>query len=529
MRFVDECRIKVVAGNGGDGVVAFRREKFVPFGGPSGGDGGRGGDVVLRGDEGLSTLLDVAYSRAIEAERGQHGSGSDCYGRGGEDRVVRVPVGTQVFDMESGELVADVTAHDQRVTVAKGGKGGRGNIHFASPHDRAPRRAEKGTPGEIRELRLELKIMADVGLLGFPNAGKSTFVSAVSAARPKIADYPFTTLAPSLGVVAIGGGARAGGSHFVIADIPGLIPGASEGVGLGIRFLKHVERTRALLHLVTLDHGEGREPLADYRALRAELEKFSPELAARPEVVALSKADLPDVREAHAALAARFAELGVRLHLVSAATRSGVDALVNRLFHMVRGELDEQVPEPATRTVAATSADASNPSAGLPAPRATTKAARGAAPPRAAAAKARPARPAQRTAAKAARANATERRAAARPATRATAKGKPAKPAKRSAAKAGPTAAKPAKRSATKAAPAAKRSRRGPAKAAATKRPKHPTSGSAAAARPKDATRSRARSSARAGAAPAKLVKRKTSAPRPAKRSGRVVAPSRRK
>src|SRR5262245_44676226 len=236
MRFVDECRVKVVAGNGGNGVVAFRREKFIPFGGPSGGDGGRGGDVVLVGDEGLSTLLDLVYARTIEAKRGEHGQGKDCHGRGGPERTVRLPVGTQVLDAETGELLHDITEHGERFVVVRGGKGGRGNIHFATPHDRAPRRAEKGQPGESREIRLELKVLADVGLIGFPNAGKSTFVSAVSAARPKVADYPFTTLTPTLGVVEIGGGPRSGGTTFVIADIPGLVPGASAGVGLGIRF-----------------------------------------------------------------------------------------------------------------------------------------------------------------------------------------------------------------------------------------------------------------------------------------------------
>jgi GTP-binding protein len=334
MRFVDECRVKVVAGDGGNGCVAFRREKFIPFGGPSGGDGGRGGDVVLVADEGLSTLLDLSYARTIQADRGGGGLGSDCYGRGGEDTLVRLPVGTQVFDAPTGELIVDLTEHAQRFVIAKGGIGGRGNIHFSLPHDRAPRRAEKGFPGEERELRFELKVLADVGLLGFPNVGKSTFVAAVSAARPKIADYPFTTLTPTLGVVAVGGGPRSGGTTFVIADIPGLIPGASEGVGLGIRFLKHVERTRALLHLVTLDPAEDREPLADYRAIRKELQRYSPELAMRPEIVALSKADLPEVREAYPALKRRFKRAKIDLRLVSAATHEGLSDLVNELAAM---------------------------------------------------------------------------------------------------------------------------------------------------------------------------------------------------
>ncbi|HEY4118958.1 MAG TPA: Obg family GTPase CgtA, partial [Byssovorax sp.] len=274
----------------------------------------------------------------IKADRGENGQGSDCHGRGGEDRVARVPLGTEVKDAATGELLADVTEDGVHVVVAKGGRGGRGNIHFATATDRAPRRAEKGEPGETKELSLELKVMADVGLLGFPNVGKSTFVAAVSAARPKIADYPFTTLTPSLGMVEVGGGPRTGGTSFVIADIPGLVPGASEGVGLGIRFLQHVERTRALLHLVTLDPGEGREPLADYRAIRKELKKYSPELAERPEIVALSKADLPDVRGAYPALKKRFARAKVDLHLVSAATRDGIEELVNALYALEQDE-----------------------------------------------------------------------------------------------------------------------------------------------------------------------------------------------
>lgn len=331
MRFVDECEVDAIAGDGGNGAVAFRREKFVPFGGPSGGDGGRGGDVVLVGDEGMSTLLDFTHARMLRAARGENGQGKDCHGRRGEDRVERVPIGTQIHDVETGMLVADVTKHEERIIVARGGQGGRGNIHFATAEERAPRRAEKGEPGETRKLRLTLKVMADVGLLGFPNVGKSTFLATVSAARPKVADYPFTTLAPMLGVVAIGGGPRAGGAAFVIADIPGLIPGAAEGAGLGNRFLKHLERTRLFLHLVTIDPGEGRDPVWDYKALRKELSLWSPELAAKPEIVVLTKADLPDVREAYPALKKRFARLKVKLHLMSAATRDGVEPIVDLL------------------------------------------------------------------------------------------------------------------------------------------------------------------------------------------------------
>ncbi len=333
MKFVDSCDVKVIAGPGGHGCVAFRRERFVPFGGPSGGDGGKGGDVVFETDPGLSTLLDLTYAHTLEAEKGENGLGKDCYGRGGEDRIVRVPVGTQVFDAETGELLFDLTGLREQFIVAKGGRGGRGNIHFASAEERAPRRAEPGEPGEERKLRLELKIMADVGLLGFPNVGKSTLVSAVSRARPKIADYPFTTLVPQLGVVRLDDDAM-----FVIADIPGLIPGASEGVGLGIRFLKHIERTRALLHLITLGDEENREPLADYRALLDELRTFDADLARRPQVVALTKADLPDVREAYPVLRSRFSELGVELRLVSAVTGEGMRELLFELHRLVRRE-----------------------------------------------------------------------------------------------------------------------------------------------------------------------------------------------
>ena len=292
MKFVDSCEVKVIGGDGGRGCIAFRRERYIPHGGPSGGDGGKGGDVVFAGDPGKTTLLDVALSRRLVAERGEHGRGKDQYGKGGRDLVVHVPVGTQAFDKETNALLFDVDGIDKRVVVARGGRGGRGNIHFSTPYDRAPRRADPGEAGQELNLRLELKVMADVGLLGFPNVGKSTFIRAVSRARPKVADYPFTTLVPHLGVVAVDSE-----TSFVIADIPGLIPGAASGAGLGIRFLKHVERTRALLHLVTLDPGEGRDPLGDFDAINAELAKFDPKLAARPQIVVMAKADLPDVRE----------------------------------------------------------------------------------------------------------------------------------------------------------------------------------------------------------------------------------------
>jgi GTP-binding protein len=337
MKFVDSCEVTLLAGKGGNGSIAFRREKFVPFGGPSGGDGGRGGDIVFLTDPGMSTLLDLSHARTLRAKDGEHGMGSDCYGRGGEELVQRVPVGTQVVDAATGKLLFDLAVPNVRTIVAHGGKGGRGNIHFATAHDRAPRRAEPGDPGDERKVRLELKVMADVGLLGFPNVGKSTFIRAVSRARPKVADYPFTTLVPHLGVVSVGEEAS-----FVVADIPGLIPGAAEGAGLGIRFLKHVERTRALLHLVTLDPGEGRDPLADWEALNAELVKFDPALAQRPQIVAMSKADVTEVREAYKKLKPRFKRKKVDLHLVSAATGEGVRELSIALFELLRSNASER-------------------------------------------------------------------------------------------------------------------------------------------------------------------------------------------
>ncbi len=332
MRFVDSCELKIAAGKGGNGCVAFRREKYIPHGGPAGGDGGKGGDVVFEADPGIATLLDLTYQHTLKAEDGEPGRGKDQYGHGGEDFVVRIPVGTQVFDALTGELKFDLTEEHQKAIVARGGKGGRGNIHFASSFDRAPRRAEPGEPGEEWQARLELKVMADVGLLGFPNVGKSTFIRAVSKARPKVADYPFTTLVPHLGVARI-----AEEASFVIADIPGLIPGASEGAGLGMRFLKHVERTRALLHLVTLDAGEGRDPVKDYVALKRELEKFDPELAKRPTLVAMSKADISEVKDAYKKAKAAFKRKGIDLRLLSAATGEGVRETLVALFQVVKG------------------------------------------------------------------------------------------------------------------------------------------------------------------------------------------------
>jgi GTPase len=336
MRFIDECVLRAEAGNGGNGCVAFRREKHMPFGGPAGGDGGRGGDVVILADPGMGTLYDLVHQHTLRAEHGANGEGKDCYGRAGKDLEVRVPVGTLVYDVDSQEKLLELTRPGERRVLLQGGGGGRGNRHFTSSTERAPRRADPGEPGEKRTLRLELKVMADVGLLGFPNVGKSTLISAVSRARPKVADYPFTTLVPQLGVVTLGDQRRGLGRTFVIADIPGLIPGASSGAGLGIRFLKHLERTRLLLHLITYAGEEGRSPIDDYHVIRRELKSYNPDLAARPELVAMTKADLPEVREAYATAVEDFKKIGIDLMLVSAATHQGVaellQALAERLF-----------------------------------------------------------------------------------------------------------------------------------------------------------------------------------------------------
>lgn len=335
MRFIDECTLDVEAGDGGNGAIAFRREKFVPLGGPAGGDGGRGGDVIFVADPGLNTLYDLYYTRKVVANPGGPGENKDRFGRGGTDTLVRLPLGTIVFDRDSGDKIGELTQAEQQLVIARGGRGGRGNIHFATPVDRAPHKAEAGMPGERRKLRLELKSMADVGLLGFPNVGKSTLISSVSRAKPKIADYPFTTLEPHLGVVTVGDSRGGTGRHFVIADIPGLIPGASEGHGLGIRFLRHIERTRVLLHLVTLNDEPDRDPIQDYQALRRELDAYNSELTHRGEIVALSKADLPEVAEAYPELKARFAEIDIDLRLVSSATHEGLDELMQHLAREV--------------------------------------------------------------------------------------------------------------------------------------------------------------------------------------------------
>jgi GTPase len=328
--FIDEARIRVRAGDGGAGAVAFRREKFVPKGGPSGGDGGNGGSVVLVVDEGLGTLLDFRYRTEYRADNGEKGANKDMYGRAGEDLVLRVPPGTQVFDDTSGELIADLKTHGERFVAAQGGRGGRGNIHFATPIDRAPRRAEPGTPGQERELRLELKLLADVGLLGFPNVGKSSLISRISAARPKVADYPFTTLVPHLGVVRL-----SGDRSLVVADVPGLIEGAHEGAGLGLRFLRHLERTRVLIHLLEVSPEPGRTPLKDYDALRKELVLFDEDLASRPELVVINKIDLPETRKKLPTLRRTFEKRGVALLAISTATGEGVPDMLEAVWRLL--------------------------------------------------------------------------------------------------------------------------------------------------------------------------------------------------
>jgi len=287
MKFVDEASIKVHAGKGGNGCLSFRREKYIPRGGPDGGDGGDGGSVILVGTEGLNTLIDFRYTRNFKAENGQQGSSAECTGRGGEDLVLQVPVGTTVIDEETGDVLGDITELDQRLKVAQGGYHGLGNTRYKSSTNRAPRQTSPGKEGEVRELKLELKVLADVGLLGLPNAGKSTFIRSVSAARPKVADYPFTTLVPNLGVVGM-----SGDKSFVVADIPGLIEGASEGAGLGVRFLKHLTRTRLLLHLVDMMPYDGSTAGENAAVIEQELQKFSPTMAAGDRWLVLNKVDL---------------------------------------------------------------------------------------------------------------------------------------------------------------------------------------------------------------------------------------------
>lgn len=324
--FIDRVKIRIKAGDGGNGVTAFRREKFIPRGGPSGGDGGKGGDVWLESDDSLNTLLHLRYNPEHNAERGRHGEGSNRHGRDGVDEIVKVPIGTQIFDAATGELLHDFTDASQRFLAAKGGKGGWGNSHFATSTRQAPKFHYTGRPGQERELQLELKLIADVGLVGFPNAGKSTLISVISAAKPKIADYPFTTLEPNLGVVDLGDFRT-----FVVADIPGLIEGASEGAGLGDRFLRHIERTRLILHLVDVSSMSGRDPVDDYEIIDRELAAYNEDLAARTQIIVATKIDALDEPERLEKLKERAASDRREFFAISSVANQGLKELVNTI------------------------------------------------------------------------------------------------------------------------------------------------------------------------------------------------------
>ncbi|HGM9748221.1 TPA: Obg family GTPase CgtA [Proteus mirabilis] len=324
MKFVDEAKILIVAGDGGNGCVSFRREKYIPKGGPDGGDGGDGGDVYMVADENLNTLIDYRFTKSYRAERGENGQSRDCTGKRGQDITINVPVGTRARDLATGEIIADLTVHGQKQMVAKGGFHGLGNTRFKSSVNRAPRQRTMGTPGESREVLLELMLLADVGMLGMPNAGKSTFIRAVSAAKPKVADYPFTTLVPSLGVVRMD-------SHqsFVVADIPGLIEGAADGAGLGIQFLKHLERCRVLLHLIDIDPIDGSDPVENAKIIISELEKYSDKLAQKPRWLVFNKVDLFDADEAKQKAQAIVEALGWEgdYYMIAAINQEGVKKL----------------------------------------------------------------------------------------------------------------------------------------------------------------------------------------------------------
>jgi GTP-binding protein len=320
--FVDQVKINVKAGNGGDGMVAFRREKFVPNGGPAGGDGGKGANVVFEVDEGLRTLVDFRFKRKFKAEHGENGMSKSMHGRGASDLVIPVPPGTLVKDLETGETIADLVAHGQRAIIAKGGRGGRGNKRFATPANPAPELSENGEPGQERSIQLELKVLADVGLVGFPSVGKSTLLSIVSAARPKIAAYHFTTLVPNLGMVDTGDG-----RSFVMADLPGLIEGASQGVGLGHQFLRHIERTRVIVHVIDMSGAEGRDPYEDFMTINKELEDYNLRLLERPQIVVANKMDMPEAEENLKQFKEKLDE-SIPVFPISALTKTGLNALL---------------------------------------------------------------------------------------------------------------------------------------------------------------------------------------------------------
>ena len=348
MKFIDEAKIEVIAGDGGNGVASFCREKFRPFGGPDGGDGGKGGSIWAIADRNINTLVDYRFSKLHKARNGENGRGADCYGKGADDITLRMPVGTQIIDHNSGEVVADLTEHGQTVLLAKGGEGGWGNIHFKSSTNRAPRQKTEGKEGERRELRLELKVLADVGLLGMPNAGKSTFITAVSNARPKIADYPFTTLHPNLGVVRV--------SHeksFVIADIPGLIEGAAEGAGLGIQFLRHLQRTRLLLHIVDFAPFDNVDPVKEAKAIVKELKKYDESLFEKPRWLVLNKLDMVPEGERQKRVKDFIKRFGWKgpVFEISALTREGCEELVVEIYDYLAARRQQESRAEETQMV----------------------------------------------------------------------------------------------------------------------------------------------------------------------------------
>ena len=344
--FVDQTKIEVQAGKGGDGMVAFRHEKYVPNGGPAGGDGGRGGSIIFVADSGLRTLMDFRYRRKFKADNGENGRIKSQYGRGAKDLYLKVPVGTVVSDFFTGEIIGDMTKKGQELVVAKGGRGGRGNIHFATSVNTAPEIAENGEPGEFRTLKLELKVLADVGLVGFPSVGKSTLLSVVTKAKPKIAAYEFTTLTPNLGMVVLNDG-----RDFSMADLPGLIEGASQGVGLGIQFLRHVERTKVILHLVSIDPNNGRDAVEDYKIIRKELSNYTADLTKKREIIVASQMDIPGSDEKFAEFKQGLEELGIEepIFKISSVTHQGLEPLMNKAADLVAEvEASQEVEEVTT-------------------------------------------------------------------------------------------------------------------------------------------------------------------------------------
>lgn len=342
MKFFDEAKIEVIAGDGGNGAASFRREKFIPFGGPDGGDGGKGGSIFATADRNLNTLIDFRYTRVFKAQKGENGRGADCYGKGGDDMELRMPVGTVVTDIASGEIIADLDVDGKRVLIAKGGQGGLGNLHFKSSTNRAPRQSTPGHPGDQRELQLELKVLADVGLLGLPNAGKSTFIRAVSSAKPKVADYPFTTLHPNLGVVRVDDN-----RSFVIADIPGLIEGAADGAGLGHRFLKHLQRTGLLLHLVDIAPFDPEaSPAKDAKAILKELKTYDKALFDKPRWLVINKIDLVPVEEREARIKALVKSYKPAKHFViSAISKEGCREVCFAIMDHLDGLRDHEIAD----------------------------------------------------------------------------------------------------------------------------------------------------------------------------------------